>query len=91
MTRVLQSNIENSVSSNLTTRIHNRRLRGAVDDSLSCLLYPAERLHDIVESVEMPRLDLRATLGSSWPWLHRTVILVTDRRLLERSTPKDSV
>ena len=83
MTRVLQSNIENSVSSSLTTRIRNRRLQGAVDDSLSCLLYPAERLHDIVESVEVPRLDLRATLGSSWPWLHRTVLLVTDRRLLE--------
>jgi len=83
MTRTLRSETENVVSSSLTARIRNRRLQGAVDDSLSCLLYPAERLHDIVESVEVPRLDLRATLGSSWPWLHRAVLLVTDRRLLE--------
>lgn len=65
--------------------VRNPKLRQAVEEVVPKLIYPAERLHGVVEGAEAVGLDQRATLGFSWPWLSRVVLLITDRRLLELS------
>ena len=65
--------------------VRDPKLRRAVEELVPRLIYPAERLHGVVEGVEAVGLDQRATLGSDWPWISRVVLLITDRRLLELS------
>jgi hypothetical protein len=72
-------------SQRVAAGIRNPKLRRAVEEIVPRLIYPAERLHGVVEGVEALGLDQRATLGFDWPWISRVVLLITDRRLLELS------
>ena len=65
--------------------VRDPKLRRAVEEIVPKLIYPAERLHGVVEGAEAVGLDQRATLGFPWPWVSRVVLLITDRRLLELS------
>lgn len=72
-------------SQRVAAGIRNPQLGRAVEELVPRLIYPAERLHGVVEGVETLELDQRATLGCDWPWINRVVLLITDRRLLELS------
>ncbi len=72
-------------SQTVAAGIRDPQLGSVVEELVPRLIYPAERLHGVVEGVEALELDQRSTLGLDWPWINRVVLLITDRRILELS------